>query len=229
MNKLDEKIRLESRIREVANIRFSASRRVHFNYVIAKLTVVILSLWAIFITVVVSLSNDYESMDDVPFTLSIASVLIPVFVVIFSLIEGGEQYLKGHNLNIVARKLREFSDDILADTEFQDIKNINWERKFKEYYKEYNDILERHNVDHDDVDYLRQKFIEKRDKYSPQSKEKRMFGQYRPNMKGGGQSDFGLWVYFLLLTWLIWLRRQAQRFLYISSWFLPFLLLPDFA
>lgn len=154
-----------------------------------------------------------------------ASVLIPVFVVIFSLIEGGEQYLRAHNLNVVARKLRELADDVRSDKQFQDTNNNDWESKFACYYKKYNNILERHNVDHDDVDHLRQKFIEKRDRYSFVLKEKKIgAGAATDN---GGDPSIHLWVYFLLLTWMVWLRRQAQRILYMSSWFLPFLLFLD--
>lgn len=166
-----------------------------------------------------------QSEGDFSFNLSMASVLIPVFVVIFSLIEGGEQYLRAHNLNVVARKLRELADDVRSDNQFQDTENSNWDSKFTCYYKKYNDVLERHNVDHDDVDHLRQKFIEKRDEYSFVPKKKKDSAGAADGNEGN--PSIHLWVYFLLLTWMVWLRRQAQRILYMSSWFLPFLLFLD--
>jgi hypothetical protein len=80
--------KLFARIKNTSSVRFHASRRVRMDYKIAQLTVVFLSLWAILISYLLASALGKQEHLDVPI-LSAAGVILPVFIVVFSLIENG--------------------------------------------------------------------------------------------------------------------------------------------
>jgi len=191
--------KLRTRIKNTSSTRFSASHRVHFNYTLAKLTVVILSLWAIFISYVLtselglSLHYDVEGAEA-------AGIILPVFVVVFSLIEGGETYLRAHNLELNARQLRELADKLKGETINGAAESGAFAILFEKYSREYNDILERSPINHRDIDHWSKYYVRCRQSVV-------WFSRH--------------WWYFFAITMLLWFRRQMQRFLYLSLWVIP--------
>ena len=91
---IDKKLdKLGARIKNTSTVRFAASKRIRFNYAMANWTVIFLSLWAILI------SYFSASKMSGPFHLNsaafdIAGLMLPVFIVVFSLVEGGENLVR---------------------------------------------------------------------------------------------------------------------------------------
>tara|TARA_R110000868_G_scaffold250339_2_gene506844 strand:+ start:1128 stop:1766 length:639 start_codon:yes stop_codon:yes gene_type:complete len=196
---------LRSKVGALVRVRFEAARRVRFNYILGKLTVVILSLWAIFISY--ALTSDIGSVlsFDVEYVKA-AGIMLPVFVVIFSLIEGGENLLHAHALDQNARRLRELYYKIEGAILSASANNIDLIAAYEKYSHEYNNVLERSPVNHGTVDY-------ESDKYGK-------YGSDRLNATRWS----GEWIYLILMSAYLWFRRQAQRVLYMLLWFVPVLL-----
>ena len=135
VEEFDRKIdKLKHRIKNTFSTRFAAAKRVKFNYSLANLTIIVLSLWAIAISFV--LTGSYITMSEVGRkSLEMAGVLLPVFVVVFSLMEGGDNYLRGYLLELNARQLRELSDEFSADIER--VKNVNTPNAKANLYEKY--------------------------------------------------------------------------------------------
>lgn len=195
--------KLKRRIKNTFSTRFAAAKRVKFNYSLANLTIIVLSLWAIAISFI--LTGSYISMTEVVRkSLEMTGVLLPVFVVVFSLMEGGDNYLRGYLLELNARQLRELSDEFSADIER--VKNEKSENAkanlYEKYSKKYNDILERSPINHDDIDHLSKLWMDRRD-------DKKYKGEVS--------------IREAFMAFMMLLRRQLQRAAYISFWFIPIL------
>ena len=145
-------LKLRSRIKNTSSVRFGASKRIKFNYSIANLTVIILSLWAIFISYVLSSDLAQVWQIDVPVWEAVG-IMLPVFIVVFSLIEGGETFLRAHLLELNARQLRELGDILFGESAKTDDNPEYRAELFERFSQRYNDILERSPINHDDVDH----------------------------------------------------------------------------
>jgi SMODS and SLOG-associating 2TM effector domain family 5 len=204
---IDKKLqKLGARIKNTSTVRFAASKRLRFNYGMANLTVVILSLWSIFISYTL-LSPLTESLRFDKAIIEAAGLLLPVFIVVFSLIEGGENLVRAHLMELNARQLRELGDKFFSALSKNHIDpgKVTAHRMdvFEKYSKEYNDILERSPVNHDDIDHWGRHFALKR-------KESKEY-----------QWD---WWYYLFIVLAVWVRRQSLRILYLSFWCAPIIL-----
>jgi hypothetical protein len=199
---MDTKLKkLGSRIKNTSTVRFAASKRVRFNYSFANLTVVVLSLWAIFFAYFLASGLKNMPWANVP-VIEAFGVILPVFIVVFSLVEGGENLVRAHLMELNARQLRELGDKLFTASSQLD---HNTERKvatFEEYSREYNNILERSPINHDDVDHWGRHF----------ALQRRLAAEYSWH-----------WWYYLLIVILVWLRRQCIRLLYVVLWILPVL------
>lgn len=191
--------KLRSRIKNTSSVRFAASKRIKFNYSIANLTVIVLSLWAIFISYI--LTSDLVTQWNVNVDAwEAAGIVLPVFIVVFSLIEGGETFLRAHLLELNARLLRELGDELFGEAARIDGDPAQRAELFKKYSRKYNDILERSPINHDDVDHW-----------------SRHYSRCRHDSK-----EFSVrWFYFTAIIAFVWMRRQGQRALYFSLWVLP--------
>ena len=189
--------KLRTRIKNTSSTRFAAAHRVHFNYTMAKLTVVILSLWAIFISYVLTTLSLQETLHFDKAAIEAVGIVLPVFIVVFSLIEGGETYLRAHNLELNARRLRELADELKG----QMINGVaTKEGLFAEFSEKYNDCLERSPINHRDVDHWSKYYVRKRQEVT----------SFSPK-----------WWYYLVISMVLWVRRQLQRVLYFVLWLVP--------
>lgn len=207
---IDNKLKkLGSRIKNTSTVRFAASKRVRFNYSLANLTVVILSLWAIFYAYFLA-----TPMKDLPHInlpiIEASGVILPVFIVVFSLVEGGENLVRAYLMELNARQLRELGDELFTATAALDHDMSAKVASFETFSRRYNDILERSPVNHDDIDH---------------------WGRHFAKVRKGAKEFSWHWFYYLLIVILVWLRRQAVRFLYLILWLLPLapFLAPPFA
>jgi hypothetical protein len=89
---------------------------------------------------------------DIPI-LTGAGVILPVFIVVFSLLENGEAFLRSHQLEANARQLRELSDQLYTAAAVQGQDANELLVVYSEYSERYSDCLERTPVNHDDVDH----------------------------------------------------------------------------
>src|SRR5262249_1815200 len=89
---------LRERIKTTSTVGLNAGRRVRLNYKIANLTVVVLSLWAILIAFVPIFPGLAQQFGINEVRWQAAGVILPVFIVVFSLIEGGDSFLRAHQL-----------------------------------------------------------------------------------------------------------------------------------
>jgi VanZ family protein len=193
---------LRLRIKNTSSVRFYASRRVRTDYRIAQLTVVILSLWAIAISysLATKLADEYSLDVDL---LTGIGVILPVFIVVFSLLENGETFLRAFQLEANARQLRELSDQLYTSAAVKGLENAELLKVYDEFSQRYSDSLERTQVNHDDVDHF--------------------YRIYHLDMKHRKADNFGYIRIRLLLTHN-WCKIQFKRCLYISLWFAPILL-----
>ncbi|MFN7056510.1 SLATT domain-containing protein [Hyphomonas sp.] len=192
--------RLLERIKNTSSTRFSASHRVHFNYAMAKLTVVVLSLWTVFFAYCLT-TNLEATIPYNPSIMQAVGVVLPVFVVVFSLIEGGETYLRAHNLELNARQLRELADELKAEALANSKSQQAIATIYIQYAKRYNDALERSPINHKDVDHWSKHYVRQR-----QDRTQRW--------------SFSWW-YYVAISLTLWIRRQAQRALYVGLWMVP--------
>lgn len=192
---------LQDRIKNTAYTRFAAARRVRFNYDLGGVTIVVLSLWAIAISTVLA-SNSVEMSEITKKHMEFTGVILPVFIVIFSLMEGGNNFLRSYQLEANARQLRELTDEVAGegtraridpDTEFM-------AKLFEKNSKKYNDVLERSPINHDDIDYLAEH-------HKNLSNDKSLNGRAR-----AGHHSMRL---------ALWCRRQCQRLMYLVFWVIP--------
>jgi len=191
-----EKLRL--RIKNTSSVRFFAARRVKMNYRIAQLTVVILSLWAIVISYL--LSNDLAKHlgMNIPF-LTMVGVILPVFVVVFSLLENGEAFLRSHQLEFNARQLRELSDQLYTSAAVKGLNSDKLLQVYEDFARKYSDCLERTAVNHDHVDHLNSLYSR----------------QYR-------SGKINIQTLFVIIKLIIlWFKIQFKRVVYIIFWFAP--------
>lgn len=198
------------RIKNTATIRFSASRRQMFNFMMGKLTIVILSVWAILISFLAT--TEYFDFSETQKQMQIViGLILPVFIVLFSFIEGGENFLKAHQFEMNARALRELADEYYAEMDGaiaqpSDKSDGALRDVLHRYYIKYNDTLERSPVNHDEVDYYGAKYSRLR--------------RDAPNK--------GIWAINFGVCALVWGRRQIQRIAYAALWVLPSLLFFNF-
>lgn len=168
----------------------------------AQLTVVVLSLWSI--TISTALTFRTIQIFALPEQIvQLVGILLPVGIVVFSLIENGETYLRSNLLEINARHLRELSDQLYADISRNKGDVNNSLLVFEEYSKNYNDILERSPVNHDDIDHWTKKYIRER--------------EHLPHLSHQ-------WSYFTFVSLLLWARRQVKRVIFFLFWIGPILL-----
>jgi hypothetical protein len=197
---IDNKLRkLGHRIKNTSTVRFVASKRVRFNYGLANLTVVILSLWAIFFAYFLASGLKNLPSINLP-VIEAAGIILPVFIVVFSLVEGGENLVRAYLMELNARQLRELGDDLFAATANLDHDAQKKVASFETFSKRYNDILERSPINHDDVDHWSRYFARRR-KDVPEFSWR--------------------WWYYLLVVLFVWSRRQGVRVLYLVLWLLP--------
>lgn len=192
-------VKLQTRIKNTSSVRFSAAKRVRFNYNLAQLTVVMLSLWAIVISTTLAFEVD-ELFNFPPRVVQLVGILLPVGIVTFNLIENGEVYLRSAYLEMNARQLRELSDQLYVAIEEAKGNATDSLKVYGDYSQRYNDILERSPINHDDIDHWSRKYV--RD---------------RQNSKNFS-SDY--WKY-LTLNGVFIVRRQAKRLIYVTLWILP--------
>ncbi len=203
---IDHKLKkLGGRIKNTSTVRFAASKRIRFNYALANLTVVVLSLWSILISYAIT-ANLISSFNLNRSAVETSGLILPVFIVVFSLIEGGENLVRAHLMELNARQLRELSDKYFSHlaSHFADDADHEKIKIFEQYSKEYNDILERSPINHDDIDHWGRYFARKR-------KDTKEFS-FR-------------WYYYLVIVVGVWIRRQTNRILYFILWLSPLLLL----
>jgi SMODS and SLOG-associating 2TM effector domain family 5 len=201
-NKSDVEIKIEklkSRIKHTSSVRFESARRVRTDYDVAQLTVIILSLWAIFIAYILSKklvpeSNRYIELFDA------AGVILPVFIVVFSLIEGGQNYLRSYQLEMSARNLREMSDQLYTASAPVSLDSIQRIEIFNQFSQKYSDSLERSPVNHDNLDH---------------------FQQHYSNVRKDSKRWSLRWCEFSIYLFCVWLRAQFKRILYIFFWIAP--------
>lgn len=197
---IDTKLKkLLGRIKNTSGVRFSASKRVKFNYGMAQLTVVVLSLWSI--TISTALTFHTITIFAYPEQIvQLVGILLPVGIVVFSLIENGETYLRANLLEMNARQLRELSDKLYADIARNKGDRNSSLIVFEETSKNYNDILERSPINHDDIDHWTKKYIRDRENVALFSTE---------------------WNTYVLFSLAIWARRQFKRVIFFSFWIGP--------
>ena len=194
--------KLQGRIKNTSSVRFAASKRVRFNYNIAQLTIVALSIWAIIIST--TLAFDVQGIFSIKERyVELIGILLPVCIVAFSLIENGEVYLRSAFLEINARQLRELSDQLFVAIEKADGDLSAKIEVFSSYSQKYNDILERSPINHDDVDHYTKKYEREREKY--------------------GMLTIEFWL-LAISSLFVTCRRQVRRVLYITLWLMPLLL-----
>jgi hypothetical protein len=196
--KLDK---LQYRIKNTSSTRFSASKRVRFNYDLGALTIIILSLWAIYISIILG-GNFVVMVDGTRKLVEVTGILLPVFIVVFSLVEGGNNYLRSHQLELNARQLRELADELAGEVTKEEHTATTDSRAalFEKFSKKYNDILERSPINHDEIDHWSRHYVALRN-------DQPMFR--------------GMWWLYSALVVAIWARRQAQRVVYLALWFIP--------
>lgn len=192
--------KLGSRIKNTSTVRFAAAKRIRFNYALANLTVVVLSLWAIFFSYLLVADPLKEIAQNTPVVQAIG-ILLPVFIVVFSLIEGGQNLVRAHLMELNARHLRELGDKLFTAAFGHQNGSEHRIKIFEEYSHMYNDILERSPVNHDDVDH---------------------WGRHFAKCRREAKEYTWHWWYYLIIVIGVWLRRQGVRILYLSLWFLPF-------
>ncbi len=198
--------KLGGRIKNTSTVRFAASKRIRFDYGVANFTVVVLSLWSILIAYA-STSRLIETFGLNRPIVETVGIILPVFIVVFSLIEGGENLVRAHLMELNARQLRELGDKYFSELASHFPKKDNFSeqvRIFEEYSRSYNDILERSPINHDDIDHWGRHFAKQR--------------------KELPQFTF-LWWYYLFIVILVWFRRQTKRIVYFMLWVSPFGLL----
>jgi len=157
---VEELEKLRARIKYTSSVRFNASRRVRSDYYVAQLTVVILSLWSIFISYILAMRLAEHWYLDTE-SLTAVGVILPVFIVVFSLIERGDSFLRAHQLEYNARQLRELSDQLFTASKVSKTDADEDRGIYADFIKRYNDIIERASVDHDDIDHFRQLYERK--------------------------------------------------------------------
>jgi SMODS and SLOG-associating 2TM effector domain family 5 len=192
--------KLKSRIKHTSSVRFESARRVRTDYDVAQLTVIILSLWAILIAYIISKklvppTNHYIELFDA------AGVILPVFIVVFSLVEGGQNYLRSYQLEMSARNLREMSDQLYTASAPAGLTQRNQIAIFNQFSQKYSDSLERSPVNHDNLDH---------------------FQQHYSNIRKDSDRWSKNWCEFTIYLFCVWLRAQFKRILYIFFWIAPF-------
>lgn len=201
----DVSAKLESlrlRIKNTSSVRFDAARRVRSDYKIAQLTVVLLSLWSITISYILSSGQaDQFGIDVKLFTA--AGVILPVFIVVFSLIEGGENYLRAYQLEYNARQLRELADQLYTSSAVTGLNPNDLLNVFKEFSQKYSDSLERSPINHDDVDHYHRVYSKAIEYLNP--------------------CQLSWWSGNISLI-IVWIEMRFKKLLYIAFWFLPLIL-----
>lgn len=201
---------LRQRIKHTSSVRFYASRRVQSDYKIAQLTVVILSLWTILISYLLSNSMAKNLNFNIEL-LTAVGVILPVFIVVFSLLENEESYLRSHKLEISARQLRELADQLYTAAAVKDLSADNILIVYDGFSQRYSDCLERWPVNHENIDHYR--------KLSRDSWKKSKY-ESNESIKINLKSIFVfikkvmIYLYFISIA-------QTKRMLYIFSWFTP--------
>lgn len=193
---------LRLRIKNTSSVRFYSSKRVKSNYYISQLTVVILSLWAIVISysLATNLASDYRL--DIHLLTGIG-VILPVFIVVFSLLENGETFLRSYQLEANARQLRELADQLYTSSAVKGLQPNELLKVYDEFSQRYSDSLERTQVNHDDVDHFQR--------------------IYHLDLKRDNIKKFEC-ARLQILVFRNWCRIQFKRALYIAFWFAPILL-----
>lgn len=214
--------KLGARIKNTSTVRFASSKRIRFNHTMANVTVVCLSLWSIFISFALT-STLSERIAHNRETLEVVGVILPVFIVVFSLIESGENLVRAHLLELNARQLRELGDNLFS----AHVRAKNKEKEknesdlvdvFEKFSKEYNDVLERSPVNHDDIDHLGKHYLAERARYIKDFKKSTKVND-KPSIS---KFDFLMKnIFFRIIIFAIWIRRQFIRVTYISLWFIP--------
>lgn len=198
--------KLGYRVKNTSTVRFAGSKRIRFNYSMANLTVIVLSLWAIFISYMLASSLSDAISINKP-VMEAVGVVLPVFIVVFSLIEGGENLVRAHLMELNARQLRELGDKLFSVYSKAKMEGGDLVAVFEEYSHKYNDTLERSPINHDDIDH---------------------WGRYFAGRRRNQKEFTWPWLYYFFLIGLVWMRRQVSRLIYISLWLLPalFFLVP---
>lgn len=191
-------VKLQARIKNTSSVRFGAARRIRFNYQLAQITVVILSLWAITISYILAMKWHQTGISEE--RLQAVGILLPVFIVAFSLIENGETYLKSHQLELSARQLRELSDQLYAEIARTGDRAKDQIKVFSQFSERYNDMLERNAVNHDDIDHWTRVCTVDRARSVRFSRE---------------------WLYCSAAAFWFWCGRQSRRALYALLWISP--------
>jgi len=195
--------RLRLRIKNTSSVRFYASRRVRTNYRIAQLTVVILSLWAIFISYILA-SKLADALLMNTEILTAVGVILPVFIVVFSLLENGEVFLRAHQLEHNARQLRELSDQLYTSAAVKGLDPNALLHVYDTFSQRYSDCLERTPINHDDIDHFQ-----------------RMIRNELAAVELSWTRYFQLQLQLIPVSWKIHYRRV----LYVGFWVLPVIFL----
>lgn len=209
--------KLQIRIKNTSSVRFSASKRIRFDYKLAQLTIVILSLWSITISFLIAMNNmpKLGLQRDV---LEPIGILLPVFIVAFSLIENGETYLRGHQLEMCARQLRELGDKLYTEIELNYLSVKKLIEVYNSFSQTYNDILERSPANHDDIDHWARKYSADRDAARHRLDSTILQGGYISSLLNDARISY-------IRNFVIWLaifvRRQFKRIFYIGLWAVP--------
>jgi SMODS and SLOG-associating 2TM effector domain family 5 len=193
---------LRLRIKNTSSVRFDAARRVRSDYKIAQLTVVFLSLWAITISYILASELAEHLKIDVKLFTGVG-VILPVFIVVFSLIEGGENYLRAYQLEYNARQLRELADQLYTSSAVTGLDANQLLKVFEEFSEKYSDSLERSPINHDDVDHYHR--------------------IYSKSLESLGFKQWDWWACKFRLM-LVWCEMRFKKFLYVAFWFLPLVL-----
>lgn len=186
--------------------RFEASRRLSLQSQLSITSISFLSIYAIAISIIqniIDLTGQCRSLNNL---YTITAILLSVFILVLSLLEGLKNYqLRAERLDNNAKDLSKISRkiDIFLSFELED-NNLNEHKKFVESInKDYNDLIDRCQENHDSDDYWL--FKAKHLKYFPE------------DFKNVGCVPIG-W----LRSWWIQIWYIIQHYwLYIISIFLP--------
>ncbi len=198
-------VKLESlrlRMKNTSSVRFNAARRVRSDYKIAQLTVVFLSLWAITISYILATDLATHLNIDIEIFTGVG-VILPVFIVVFSLIESGESYLRAHQLEYNARQLRELADQLYTSSAVTGLNADQLLNVFEQFSQKYSDSLERTPINHDDVDHFHRDYTKKIETLNPR--------------------QLGWWACKFNLL-IVGFEIRYKKILYIAFWFLPIIL-----
>ncbi|MCW3836880.1 SLATT domain-containing protein [Sphingomonas canadensis] len=190
---------IQERMRITSSCRFSASKRIRFDWNLAQLTVVVLSLWSIAISYLL-LPGSLDISGDIRIKFQSIGILLPVFIVAFSLIERGENYVRSYQLDNSARQLREIGDDLTAAVIEANSREDHLLDALKTYSSRYNHSLERCPVSHDDIDYWLVLFTD---------------------IVSGHRYAKWYRAYALVAVLILITRKQMKRTFYISLWLAP--------